>query len=414
MDLERYLKIGEKEGYEVEVFYVEGESLGIDLDGKSVDTFEYDKSYGIGIRVKKDNKIGFAYSNKLDESLIYKAMKNLVYDEYTTFSYPQKYPNPKIFSKKVYDLKENDLLELLCEMRDIALEKGEVLSGGVSKSYDKVRILNSNGVDIEEESTYFSASISVMIEDEPAYEYKSSIDIFDVKEISEKAIKLAELSKKGEKINYKGTIILSPRALRGLLGYTFIPAFVAENVQRGRSYLANKIGEVIFNENINIVDDGTIDYYLNSGKCDGEGVATQRTVLVEKGILKNYLYDIKRANKEKKYSTGNGMRGYNTLPYISPTNFIIEEGKEDKESFSEYLYINDVIGAHTSNPITGDFSVEIQNSYLYKDGETIPIKKGLFSGNIFKMFKEANPLKGLEQRGKLVSPEIAFNGEIIS
>ncbi|WP_423792246.1 TldD/PmbA family protein [Methanocaldococcus indicus] len=413
--LEKIMKIGEREGFDVEVYYVEGESSSIELDGKSVDTSEYYKSYGIGVRVLKDNKVGFAYSNKLDESIVYKAMKNLVYDEYVSFSYPDKYKNPKIFSKDVENLDETDLMEYLIEMRDLAIEKGaEVLSGSVDKEIGYFRLINSNGVDVEETSTSFSAGISIMLDNEPSHEYKTSIKLFDTKQLTEKALKLAELSKNGVKIKYKGNIVLSPRALRSLLGYTLIPAFSAENVQRNRSYLKGKLGEEIFNNSITIVDDGTIDYGLASGKVDGEGTKTQRTVLVENGILKNYLYDIKRANKEGKESTGNGLRSYSSIPHVGTTNIIIESSKYSLNDFDEYIYINNVIGAHTSNPITGDFSVEIQNSYLYKNGEITPIKKGLFGGNIFELFKEAIPLNDIEQRGKLIAPSILFNGEIIS
>ena len=416
MDLEKLIKIGEREGFETEVLFVKSYDVSVDLDGKSIDSFQTTTSYGIGVRVIKDGKVGFAYSNKFDENIAYKAMKNLVEDKYTEFAQPQKYKEPKgMFYKEILDLDEKELLEKLITMRDIALENNSiVLSGGVSKEVGYARLINSNGVDVEEEETYFSASISIMYDGETSYESKTKHNIFDVEEISYKALDLAKKSANGKTISYKGNIILSPRALYDLLPYTLMPAFSAENVQRDRSVLKGKIGEQIFGENITIIDDGTLDYALYSSKCDGEGTATQKTVLVEDGVLKNYLYDIKRANKEGKSSTGNASRGYNSLPYVSPTNFIIEGTKNSLDDFDEYIYINGVIGSHTSNPITGDFAVEIQNSYLYKDGEIIPIKKGMFSGNIFEMFKEAIPLNDVEQRGKLISPSVVFNGEIIN
>ncbi|ACV24274.1 TldD/PmbA family protein [Methanocaldococcus fervens] len=416
MELEKLIKIGEKEGFETEVLFIKSYDVSVDLDGKSLDSFQITTSYGIGVRVIKDGKVGFAYANKFDENIVYKAMKNLVEDKYTKFAEPQKYKEPKgMFYKEILDLDEEKLLEDLITMRDIALENNAiVLSGGISKEVGYARLINSNGVDVEEEDTYFSASISIMYDGETSYESKTQHNIFDVEEISYKALDLAKKSANGKSLSYKGNIILSPRALYELLPYTLMPAFSAENVQRDRSVLKGKIGEQIFGENITIIDDGTLDYALYSSKCDGEGTATQRTVLVKDGVLKNYLYDIKRANKEGKISTGNASRGYNSLPYISPTNFIIEGTKNSLDDFDEYVYVNGVIGSHTSNPITGDFAVEIQNSYLYKNGEIIPIKKGMFSGNIFEMFKEAIPLNDVEQRGKLISPSVVFNGEIIN
>ena len=416
MDLEKLIKIGEREGFETEVFFVKSYEVSVDLDGKSVDSFQTTTSYGIGVRVIKDGKVGFAYANRFDENIVYKAMKNLVEDRYVEFAQPQKYKEPKgMFYKKILDLDEKELLESLITMRDIALDNNAiVLSGGVGKDVGYARLINSNGVDVEEQDTYFSALISIMYEGETSYEGKTRHNIFDVEEISYKALDLAKKSANGEAISYKGNIVLSPRALYDLLSYTLMPAFSAENVQRDRSILKGKIGEQIFGENITIVDDGTLDYALYSSKCDGEGTAMQRTVLVENGVLKNYLYDIKRANKEGKSSTGNCSRGYRSLPYVSPTNFIIEETKNSLDDFDEYVYINGVIGSHTSNPITGDFAVEIQNSYLYKNGEIIPIKRGMFGGNIFEMFKDAIPLNDVEQRGKLIAPSIVFKGEIVN
>ena len=106
------------------------------------------------------------------------------------------------------------------------------------------------------------------------------------------------------------------------------------------------------------------------------------------------------------------MRGYSSLPYISPSNFIIEP-VDKLENFDNYVYVNGVIGSHTSNPITGDFAVEIQNAFMVKNGEEIPIKKGLLSGNIFECLKEAIPLNDVEQRGKLISPSLVIKGHIV-
>ncbi|WP_456420170.1 TldD/PmbA family protein [Methanocaldococcus infernus] len=408
--IEKLLKIGEREGFDVEIFIEEGVSLDVELDGKSLDSFEHHEGFGVGVRVKKNNKVGFSYSKELSEKVVYDAMKNLVNDK-IDFAYPSKYKNPKVFSKKVLELEDKELADLLIYLRDNII--GNPLSGGVGKSVGKVRIVNSYGLDVEETYTLFSAGISTIYKDETAYEGKTRVDIFNLDEIVEKVNELAKRGVNGKKLRYKGNIILSPRALSSLLTPLKL-AINAENVQRGRSVLKDKIGEQVFSEHLTIIDNGVIDYGLGSSKFDGEGIAKGETTIVEDGVLKNYIYDIKRALKEGRGSTGNASRSYSSLPYISTNNLIIRETNNKIESFDNYVYIECVIGSHTANMITGDFSVEIQNSYLYKDGEIIPIKKGLFSGNIFKLLKEALPLKGREQRGKLISPPILVEGEIIN
>ena len=412
--IDKILKIGEKNGFEVDIFLSKSDSTSADLDGDSLDSVEENKDFGIGVRVLKDKKVGFAFSSEENEKVIYKAMENLVPDEYADFpELAKKYPNPKgMFYKDIINMDETELIDDLIAMKDILAESDIIITGGgVSKSYEYNRIVNSKGLDVEEEFTYYSASISGIKDSETAYDYLTRTYKFNVEEIANTVKELLTLPK-SIKTEYEGNIVLTTRALSSLLGYTLIPSFNAENVQRNRSVLAGKIGEEVFGENINIVDDGALDNGLYSAKVDGEGTPTKRTVLVKDGVLKNYLYDIKRANIEGKESTGNGMRGYSDLPSVSVSNFIIEP-VEKIDNFDEYLYINGLIGCHTSNPITGDFSVEISNSYIVKNGEKIPVKKGMLSGNMFEILKDAIPLDNVEQRGKLISPPLLISGKII-
>ncbi|GAA0127774.1 TldD/PmbA family protein [Methanococcus maripaludis] len=411
--IDKIMEISEKKGFETEVFVSKGKHFSSELDGETLDSIEESDDFGIGVRVIKDKKVGFAYSSKNDIDVVNKAMENLIYDSDTSFSNPEKYTYPKgMLYDDVKKLTEKELIDALFEMKDILKEnKITTVSGGVSNSYDYSRIINSNGVDVKEENTYYSASIAGINNGETAYDYLTKNNIFNVKELAENVVEFLK-NPNAVKTEFEGNIILDQRALNSLLSYTLIPAFNAENVQRNRSVLKDKLECEVFGENITIEDDGTRDYSLYSAVVDGEGTKTQKTTLIENGVLKNYLYDIKRANIEGKKSTGNASRGYSSLPSVGPTNIVIEP-VEKLENIDEYLYINTLIGTHTANPITGDFSVEISNSYIMKKGEKTPVKKGLLSGNIFEILKTAVPLDKVEQRGKLISPPLLFNGKIL-
>lgn len=411
--VDKIMEISEKRGFETEVFFSKGSHFSSELEGENLDSVEESEDFGIGVRVIKDKKVGFAYSSKKDYEVVYKAMENLVPDEYTSFSVPKSYKHPKgMFYESVINLSEKELIDALFEMAEILKEnKITTVSGGVSNSYDHSRIVNSNGVDVEEKNTFYSGSIAGINNGETAYDYLTKNNIFDVKELAENVVEFLK-NPNAIKTEFTGNIVLDQRALNSLLSYTLIPAFNAENVQRNRSVLKDNLGEEVFGEKITIEDDGTRDYSLYSSVVDGEGTPTQKTILVENGVLKNYLYDIKRANIEGKESTGNGNRGYSSLPTVSPSNIVIEP-VEKIESFNEYLYINTLIGTHTANPVTGDFSVEISNSYIIKNGEKTPVKKGLLSGNIFEILKTATPLDKVCQRGKLISPPMLFEGKIL-
>ncbi|HID47969.1 MAG TPA: hypothetical protein EYP47_04765 [Methanococcaceae archaeon] len=122
----------------------------------------------MGVRVLKEGKVGFAYSTEEEVDVIYRAMENLIPDRYTSIPEPSKdMPDPKgIFHREVLDIGEEDLLEDLNTMRDILKEGGITVTGGaVERSYLYNRVLNSKGLDVEEEFTYYSASISGIKED---------------------------------------------------------------------------------------------------------------------------------------------------------------------------------------------------------------------------------------------------------
>ena len=413
--IEKIINIGEKNNFEVEVYVEKSKSLSADLDGDSLDCVDLSDSFGIGVRVLKNGKVGFAYSKYENENIIYKAMENLIDDKYTTLSEKSlNYPNPKgIYFKELENIEENEIIEDLISLKSI-LEENNITTtgGGISCSYGLVKIVNTNELNIEENFSSYSCSISGIKDGETAYDYLTKNNKFPVEQIAYNTVDLLSIKNK-TKQNFEGNIIISPRALGSLLAYTLKPSFNSENIQRNRSILKDKIGEEIFGENITIIDDGTIDNGLYSSKCDDEGVPSQRTVLVKNGVLENYLYDLKRANIDNVNSTGNGSRGSSSLPSVSTTNIIINP-VDDINNYNNFVVINTLIGCHTSNPITGDFSVEISNSYIDNNGNKTLLKKGMLSGNIFEILKTALPLNNVEQRGGLIAPPLLINGKIIS
>lgn len=204
-------------------------------------------------------------------------------------------------------------------------------------------------------------------------------------------------------------IVLDYHAAAGLLG-TFVSAVNADNVQRGRSMLADKMEQKVLSSNISIFDDGTLESGLNSSRCDGEGTASEKTTLVENGVLKGFIYDLYTANKGQTKSTGNGSRSsFTETPSVGVSNIVVDFNNErDLSELKDAILVTDVLGAHTANPISGDFSVEANNAFIIKDGEiTAPVKKAMLSGNIFELLKTAEKIKSnVRQYGPFVIPKI--------
>ena len=187
-------------------------------------------------------------------------------------------------------------------------------------------------------------------------------------------------------------------------------AFDGENVRRGRSILKDKIGEKIANPTLSVIDNPLLEKGMLTSKCDGEGSVSKETELIKDGVLNSFLYDIYTANKVGGKTTSNGNRySYMSTPMISPTNleFKFSETK-DLSEIDKGVLTTSVLGAHTANPISGDFSVEASNAFKIENGElTDPINKAMISGNIFEIMKKVEGLDSeIRQYGSFIIPKL--------
>jgi PmbA protein len=173
------------------------------------------------------------------------------------------------------------------------------------------------------------------------------------------------------------------------------------------------VGEKVASEIVTIHDDGLMNEGLRTWKFDGEGVPQQKTVIIEKGTLRGFIYDSYTAKKEGKESTGNAFRaGYLSTPRIEATNLRFAPGKNTPEELvgeiDEGLLVYSVQGAHSSNPASGEFSVAATPAWKIKDGKIAHAVKGaMLAGNIFEALKNVSALANNERKiGQLVAPWI--------
>ena len=168
----------------------------------------------------------------------------------------------------------------------------------------------------------------------------------------------------------------------------------ADIVQKGGSPLAGKLGELIAAENISIVDDGTMPRGFGSRPFDDEGHPTQRTPVIENGVLRNFLYDNYTALKDGVDSTGNAKRSdYSSPPNPAPTDLILERGESGVDEIIEEtqrgLYVENVIGEWLSNPVSGNLNATVTHGYVVEGGELKhPVKGVVLSGNFYELLKD--------------------------
>ncbi len=405
-----------------EIYIDESNSIQLDSLKEELNFAKEEIERGVGIRVIKDNKVGFAFTSNMDKiaetakQAIDNTKLNKV-DENYSFAEVEKVPKiKKVYDKKFNDLSLDESIEFLKSTIDTALENGcEVTGAGFSASEGRSLILNSNGVSIEDEGTGFGIGVSVNLQKDgkiaTAYNSQSS-RFFDLdgETLANEVCDLAKRSidtKPVETNDY--SVVLDYYAATGLL-QTFIGAFNGENVMRGRSILKDKMGEEIACSKLTLTDNSLLEKGMYTSKCDGEGSVSKKTDLIKDGVLNSFLYDIYTANKVGEKTTSNGLRGsYLTTPMIAPTNleFKFSEMK-DLEEINKGVLTTSVLGAHTANPISGDFSVEASNAFKIENGElTDPINKAMISGNIFEIMKKVEGLNSeIKQYGSFIIPKL--------
>lgn len=405
-----------------EIYIEESKSIELDSRKEELNFAKEEIDCGVGIRVIKDNKVGFAFTsdmNKIEEAAmqsIENTKLNKV-DENYAFAEVEKVPEiKKVYDKKFNDLSLDESIEFLKNTIDTTIDQGcDITGSGFSASEGRSLIINSNGVSIEDEGTGFGIGLSVTIQKDgqiaTAYNSQSS-RFFDL-DGEKLAIGVCNLAKSSLDTKPIDTndydVVLDYYAATGLL-QTFISAFNGENVMRGRSILKDKMGMEIANPNLTIVDNPLLENGMCTSKCDGEGSVSEKTELVKDGVLNSFIYDIYTANKQGVKTTSNGLRGsYLTTPMISPTNveFKFDE-MTDLSEIDKGVLTTSVLGAHTANPISGDFSVEASNAFKIENGElTDPINKAMISGNIFEIMKKVEGLKSeIKQYGQFIIPKL--------
>ncbi|NOZ59605.1 MAG: TldD/PmbA family protein [Euryarchaeota archaeon] len=409
------LRFIERRGAEGEVYRLRQRHFSVEVRRGRVELAEAGAEEGFGVRVLLGRRMGFAYGNVLSEQLLERALSVARVsppDEHQGFAGAESYPSVEgLFDPRVEALALEEVEQRVEELLAPARDRGvEVSQASISWEVSEESICNSFGVEAEQRGSAVHAHLSAVarrggeVATGMHFSAGRSLDL-NFEEVGEVASTLARRSlgaKRLETGDYP--LVLRPVAMAELLESALIPAFSADNVQRGRSRLAGRLGERVFGEELTIIDDATLAAGLESTRFDGEGTAGRRKLLVERGELRGYLYDVYTARKAGTESTGNALRnGFSSLPRIDATNFIIR-GRGTLEE--DALVVHGLIGAHTSNPVTGDFSVETRNAFY--DGS--PVRKAIIAGNIYELLESiAGFGRDVAQVYGVVTPSVGFS-----
>ncbi|KYC46370.1 MAG: peptidase PmbA [Candidatus Methanofastidiosum methylothiophilum] len=407
---------------EGDVFAQKIKVISYDIEKNNVEIGEEKETIGLGVRVVEGKRQGFSFTNNINNleecvKTAYKVLKvSRPREDFVSLPTPKDVKKIKLVNKSLYSITSDELINYSIDMINGCEQKnGTPSSGNTNLTFHEEAISTSTGISLSQKYATLFGYLSAIYKNggvSTGFDYKIMREKFDFFSIGEKAaIKAKETSNAKTIDSMYCDVTLEPEAVSSLLSNAFISHLYAESIDKNRSYLKEKIGEKI--TNLTMIDDGTIDYGVASANFDGDGNPTKRNVIVDEGVLKDYLYDDFYAKKFGVESTGNSERDYKSLPSIGTTNFIIEG--EKLEGIKKGFIINELRGAHTANPISGDFSVEISSGFYVENGEKIyPIKHGMLAGNVFEFLKKVKGTFGeTKNTGGIITPSIISESKVV-
>ena len=409
---------------QAEVYFSSSKTLKIDVLNQKVESIDKIRGQGLGIRIIKDKRLGFAYTSDFDESMLEDTInhaienaKNSAADEFHSFPYKQKnrrteeQKNQKTKKPKnqlnLYDQAINEIpigkkVELALKAEESAYKSDKKVKKTEKVSYVdseiEMQVANSNGINVNYKTNFCGADAQVIAVKNGEMEYGLGISFVkkfkDLEPISigqEAAERAGQLLGAKPIRSQKLPLVIDPVVGAELIA-VIASALSADAVQKGKSLFVNRINKIVAAKVVNLIDNGQLKNGLASAPFDAEGVATQENKLIEAGKLTTYLFNTYTANKGKTNSTGNAARGsFKTVPGIGTTNLYLKPGKEKPEaiikSVKKGLYVTRVMGLHTANPITGDFSVGASGIMIENGKKTQAVRGITIAGNLIEMLK---------------------------
>src|ERR671915_22191 len=342
------------------------------------------RTSSIGIRVVLNGSIGFYSTNNLAKSKIKEAAAMAIRVAHASPKnmhnvLPSKSKSKSKSLRGIYD-RNADSFQTLDAVRraDEMLKSAKsydsrvsVDSGNFSAEVTMHALANSNGIELREKASIFSWSIMGMaIED-------SEISSFDYQVGGSHSIN-------------------------------------SDAVQKKSSYFAGKIGKEVASDLLTVEDDATNVEGLNASSFDREGVFHRRNVVIEKGILKKFLYNTHTASKDGVRSTGNAGGSTSSPPTVSTTNFLVKPMNSSLDTLVSEIDKGIIISRFSGNvnPVNGDFSGVVKGGQLVRNGSIEhPVKEVMVAGNVFEALRRLN---GISKERKVIYdsilPHMRFDG----
>jgi PmbA protein len=420
-----------------DVFAVESRGITVEVKGGTVEKLRKRQSCGLAIRVVKDSRLGFAYTNDLSEEgiriAIECARENANYateDEYT-FSMPQKNAlDFELFDPSFDSIPLEKKVELAKELEERVLSLDPRIKRVRKASYgdaaSTVYYYNSNDHAFSYTTSNYSLSVLAAAEEGDSsqigwdYQNKRFFAELNPAEVAAVAAENAVELLGAKPLKSMRVPVIFKNAVFAELIEALSAAFLGTNVVRGKSLFSEKLGYEVASSALTVYDDPFQKDGTGSAPYDDEGVATRKKAVIDRGVLKNFLVDLYSAKKLGVNPTGNGIRSsVSALPTSGITNLVVERGALSFDGLvktpKEVIVVTDAMGIHTINPISGEFSIGISGVY-YREGERVAPFTGMtVAGNVKELLENVTQVgSDAKWLGNVCSPSVLIKELTVS
>lgn len=400
------------------------------------ESLERAESKGMGLRVFVGHRQAIVSSSDMGKATLHELVERAVAMAKIAPEDPfAELADPALFATNYPDLDLFDgnepspaWLQDICERAEETARAvaGITNSEGADAGYSASRIVlvTSKGFAASYPSSSFSQSVSVLAGEgtsmERDYDYtvaRHREDLVEPEKVGKSAAEKTLARMNPRKVSScQVPLIFDPKIAKALVA-TFSGAISGASVARGTTFLKDAMGTEVFAPGITIVDDPHRKRGLGSRPFDAEGVHNAKRNLVEKGVLKSWLLDIRSANKLGLKTLGDASRGTASPPMPSTSNLYMAAGKISPKAMikdvKQGLYVTETFGSGT-NLVTGDVSVGAAGFWIENGEKLYPVSEITIAGNLRDMYKHLTPADDLEFRYATNAPTVRIDGMTIA
>jgi PmbA protein len=418
----------------------EGEEFSAGVRMRSLETLKDAGSQGAGLRVMLGQKVGSSYTSDLSAEGVRKLVESAL--EIAAISTEDPFAglpdhselgslagDLQLYSDDINQIDTSQRIENALEAEDAALSADPRITNSEGASFDAYSgsrvFANSRGFLGSYRMSSCSLSATPVAREgesmERDYWYSHARSYAKLESPAAIGRKAAErtLRRLGSRkvATQKVPVVFDQLTARTLLSNIF-EAVDGESIYRKASFLADKLGERVASENVTIVDDNTIAGLFGTSPFDDEGVPTRRTVVIDRGILKNYLLNTYTARKLGLRTTGNAARGLTGNASVGHGNLYLQKGDQTPDEIirgiAKGLYVTELIGSGV-NTVTGDYSRGAAGLWIENGEFAYPVSEITIASTLQQMLMDVASIgSDLEFRGSIASPTLVVGEMTIS